>query len=103
MVGLLLAGCGTVPSSSGPVAIGPDTWRIFAKDGMKGSGASQAMALQEADAHCQGLGRKIMTVSTVETMNGYASEVTFRCLKEGDLELVRPTLERMPDAVIKIK
>ena len=97
-----LAGCGTVARSSGAMQIGPDTYRIMARASMANEVESQKMAFGEANQYCASLGRKMMTTNTKSTeFSGY--EVTFRCLKDGDPELVRPVLQKAPDTVIQVK
>ena len=97
-----LTSCGTVSTSTGPLPIGPDTWRISAKDGIKGFGPSQALALKEANQFCSSLNKNILVIGTKE-IQPLSSEVTFRCLKSGDAELVRPNLQPAPNSVIKIE
>lgn len=95
-----LAGCGAMTKSSGPVPLGPDTWRIAVRDGFNGGSASQAMAIKEANNHCVSLGKNIMVVGVNDT--GDAGNVTYRCLRTGDPELVRPNLKKTPDTVIQV-
>lgn len=97
-----LTGCGAVPRSSGVMSIGPDTYRVMSRASLANQAESQKMAFTEANEYCSSLGRKIITTNTRSTeLSGY--EVTFRCLKDGDPDLVRPILEKSPDTVIKIK
>lgn len=101
---LVLSACGTIATSTGPMEIGPDTWRIAAKDGMKGAAGGQKMALAEANSHCQGMQRQIVVTATQQRDPPYgAFEITYRCLKAGDADLVRPNLMKAPDTVIQIK
>lgn len=97
-----LTSCGTITTSTGPLPIGPDTWRISAKDGIKGFGPSQAIALKEANQFCVSLNKNILVIGTKE-IQPFSSEVTFRCLKSGDAELVRPNLQPAPNSIIKIE
>lgn len=99
---LTLASCGTVTSSSGPVPLGPDTWRISVKDGIKGFGPSQALAITEANRYCLSLSKNILVIGTKDVIP-LTSEVTFRCLKTGDPELVRPNLQPAPNSTIRIE
>ena len=99
----LLAGCGLASKSSEPVSVGPDTWFITAKDGMKGSSYSQIKAMKEAGQHCTSMGLNLLVVSADETQHGYASEVMYRCLAKDDPLLVRPDLKLRTDAVIRIE
>ena len=99
---VVLTGCGTVPRSSGAMQIGPDTYRIMARASMASQVESQKMAFSEANGHCSSLGKKMVTTNTKSTeLEGY--EVTFRCLKDGDPDLVRPVLQKAPDTVIQVK
>lgn len=98
----LLAGCGLVSTSSEPVSVGPDTWFITAKDGVKGPSASQVKAMKEAGQHCTSMGLNLLVVSADES-RGIASEVMYRCLAKDDPLLVRPDLKLRPDAVIRIE
>jgi hypothetical protein len=98
-----LAGCGTVPSSSGVLPLGPDTYRISARASMGAEAQSQKMAVLEGQQYCKTVGREFMVIGTkvLKASGGY--EVTFRCLKANDPELVRPNLEKAPDTVIQIR
>jgi hypothetical protein len=100
-----LAGCGTIPSSSGVMQLGPDTYRVAARGPMGAVHKSQQIAFAEANGHCQGMGREIMVVGTraIEDVGGGPYEVTFRCLRAGDADLMRPTLTPVPDKVIQLK
>lgn len=103
LLSLVLAGCGTVPSSSGVLPLGPDTYRISARASMGAESASQKMAVLEGQQHCKSIGREFMVTGTkvLKANGGY--EVTFRCLLLNDPELRRPNLERAPDSVIQIR
>lgn len=97
-----LGGCGTVARSSGAMQIGPDTYRIMARASMANQLGSQQMAFSEANVFCNSQGKKMVTTNTRSTeLDGY--EVTFRCLKDGDPDLIRPSLQRSPDTVIQVK
>ena len=99
----LLQSCGAVPRSTQPMQVGPDTYRIMARASLARKDASQEMAFSEANAFCQSMNnRKILTTNMHPSEND-GFELTFRCLREGDPELVRPTFERSPDTVIKIR
>ena len=98
----LLAGCGTVARSSGAMQIGPDTYRIMARAPMGNQLGSQQMAFSEANGFCTTMGKKMVTTNTKSTeLEGY--EVTFRCLRDGDPDLVRPILQKAPDTVIQVR
>ena len=100
---VFFSACGTVTRSSGPLPLGPDTWRISVKDGIKGTGSSQSLAIQEATAHCSGMGKNIMVTGTREMSDKLTGEITYRCLKTGDPDLVRPELQKVPDTLIKVE
>jgi len=102
LLAALLTACGTVPSSSGAMQIGPDTYRIIARAPLAKATESQRMAFSEGNSFCSSLGKKLTTTATRDAGNS-GFEITFRCLKDGDPDLVRPTLERTPDTIIKIK
>ena len=103
-IGILtfLGACGTVARSSGAMQIGPDTYRIMARASMANQLGSQQMAFSEANIFCDSQGKKMVTTNTKSSeQDGY--EVTFRCLKDGDPDLIRPSLQRAPDTVIQVK
>jgi hypothetical protein len=88
--------------TSGAMQIGPDTYRIVAAAMGADEVMSQKRAFGEANQYCSSLGRKMVTTNTRSGgTNGYA--VTFRCLNEGDPDLVRPILQREPDTLIQVK
>ena len=97
-----LTSCGLVPRSSGPMSLGPDTWRIAARSAGGNSTESQRMALDEAKSFCQSMARELLVIGTQRDQYG-PYEVTFRCLRSNDPGLQRPNLEPVPDAVIRIK
>ena len=103
IIGIALSACGTVSRSSGAMQLGPDTYRISARASMGNPTDSQKMALIEAKDYCTVLKREIMVIATEPSKSFGPFEVTFRCLIAGDPELVRPTLEKTPDTVIRIK
>ncbi len=97
-----LSGCGTVSKSSGAMQIGPDTYRIIARASMANQLDSQKMAFAEANGFCLSLAKKMVTTNTKSNdLEGY--EVTFRCLNDGDSDLVRPIMQRTPDTVIQVR
>ena len=87
-----VAGCA---SSSGALSLGPDTYRISASRHNMAGGAPSAEsdALTQAQAHCKSLGRELLVVNTTVGFDRphYTFMATFRCLKQGDPALVRPT------------
>lgn len=103
LLSLTLGACGTVPRSSGAMQLGPDTYRISARASMGNSTESQKMALLEAKEYCISMKREMVVIATDLDKNFGPFEVTFRCLNAGDPDLVRPTLEKAPDTVIRVK
>ena len=97
-----LGGCGTVARSSGAMQIGPDTYRIMARASMANQLESQQMAFSEANVFCNSRSKKMVTTNT-RSIESEGYEVTFRCLNDGDRDLVRPNLQRAPDTVIEVK
>ena len=99
---ITIVGCGTRERSTGAMQVGPDTFRILAEVGIGDLGRSQKKAFSEANAYCASLGKKMVTTNTKGSQyDGY--EVTFRCLKDGDPDLIRPDLQKSPDTVIQVK
>jgi hypothetical protein len=103
LTSILLASCGAVPRSTGVMLLGPDTYRVSARASMARADESQRMALAEANSYCAQLKSQILVVSIERPDPFGPTDVTFRCLKEGDPDLVRPNIERSPDTVIKIR
>lgn len=99
-----MTACGTIPSSSGVMQLGPDTYRVAARGPLGAVQKSQQIAFSEANSHCKILGRSIIVIGTrmIEEVGGGPYEVTFRCLMAGDEELVRPMLTPVPDKTIQI-
>jgi hypothetical protein len=97
-----IAGCA---STSGVLPLGPDTYRVSAsRHNMSGgSPAAQSDALTSAQAHCAGLGKEMLVTNTSSSFERphYSFTATFRCLKQGDPALVRPSYEQAPDVVIQ--
>jgi hypothetical protein len=85
--------------------LGPDTYRISARAALANVTESQKMALGEASQFCGTLKKELLVIATerIVEATGGPYEVTFRCLAAGDPALIRPTLERAPDTVIRIK
>jgi uncharacterized protein YceK len=99
---LLLTGCGTVAKSSGPLPVGPDTYRILARGAVANLAKSQEMAFTEASGHCLSMSKRLMTTNTEDAgNNGFV--LTYRCLNEGDPDLVRPVLRSVPSSVIRLE
>ncbi len=102
LLSIVLTACGTVPRSSGAMQLGPDTYRISARASMANKMESQKMAFSESRAYCLSLKREMVVIATDYEETG-PYEVTFRCLLAGDVDLVRPTLEKTPNTVIQLK
>jgi hypothetical protein len=101
---LSLTGCAT----TGVIPIGQDTYMV----GKQGWTSLQAVtqikadAFQEATKFCTSQGKFIQPVSTHETpgvpaVSPPSAEINFRCLAQGDKDLSRPTLTKVPDIVIE--
>lgn len=100
----LLAACA---SSSGALAVGPDTYLVSNKRSAWSGGPEGAKkdAIVEANAHCSSMGKEVL-VTNIESRNrgnegAGSADVYFRCLQSGDPELQRPNYERAPDTVIE--
>jgi hypothetical protein len=100
---VVLVGCGAVPRSTGVMNLGPDTFRVAARASLGQAGEGQRMALSEGHAYCRTLNREFLAISTRLLTESGTFEVTFRCLKAGDPDLIRPTLEKEPNTVIQVR
>jgi Short C-terminal domain len=108
LLALIFAGCA---SNSGIMPIGKDTFMVSrqAATGFSGSGTLKAEAFQEANKHCESLGKSLQVVSTHEATPPYIlgnfpkAEIQFMCLESKDAELGRPKLKKEPDSAIEIK
>lgn len=104
---LLLSAC---TSTTGVIQIGQDTYMIGSQGkspgGFSGTEA-KALAFAEAQKHCAGLGKKVQVINTQQSDMAFGknatAEVQFMCLSEGDPQLGRPRLEKVPDQVIEVK
>lgn len=95
---LALTGCA---QSTGAMKMGPDAYSVAA-DALGASNARQ-VAMLEANAKCQSMGKEILVTNTSSGKDRARSvyEVTFKCLVEGDPDLLRPQYESAPDIVIE--
>ena len=103
----VIVGCAM--SAGRVVPIGKDTFMI----GKQGSFTTfsgyevKADLYSEANEFCACQNKQFMPISSASRDSGYAqyanAEIQFRCLKEGDPELGRPTMESIPDIRIEIK
>ena len=97
-------------SHTGVVSIGRDTYMIAKQQatGFPGLGNMKAEIIAEGSQYCAGLGKEFQMVSSQETQPPYVlgnyprSEIQFMCLANGDRELQRPKLQKMPDTVIEV-
>lgn len=101
-----LAGC----ASSRVVPIGPDTFMIQRQGGTGFSdvGGLKMDAIEGAGAYCAKDGKHLSIVSVEAVpsrgMGQYPqADVQFRCLKTGDPDLKRTSLERAPEQKIVIQ
>jgi hypothetical protein len=101
---MALVGCA---QSSGALKMGPNTYTITvaAAPARGGETAARRLAIEEATATCQGLGRELlvkdMTSGPATHGAGGAVDLIFRCLEADDPEMKRPTYKRVPDTVIE--
>ena len=87
--------------------LGPDTYTVsvHAAPARGGQSGAQKLALSEANAHCESQNREILVTNLKSGPSshfpGGTVDVTFRCLKEGDPDLQRPTYRPAPDVTIE--
>ena len=103
---IVLAGCA---QSSGVMKLGPDTYTVstHAAPAAGGTSGAKGRSLTEANNHCASMGKEIL-VTNISTgasghMPGGTSDVTFKCLAEGDPELQRPSYESGADIVVETR
>lgn len=97
-------------STTGVVPIGQDTYMIGSQGkspgGFSGSEA-KVLAFAEAQKFCSTRGKSVQIINTQQSDMSFGknatAEIQFLCLSEGDPELGRPRLERVPDQVIHVK
>lgn len=102
---MALAGC----ASSGPVPIGKDTYMITKESAggiFANTSAIKGELFKEGYTYCQQQGKVFQVVRTHEqpaipAARMPSAEVQFMCLTEGDREIIRPKLQREPDAIIE--
>jgi hypothetical protein len=98
----LIAGC-----ASSPVPMGQDTYMLSDTGAWSwSSGAALKGGLfREADAFCRGQAKHLMPISAGSNDGSFSqfahADIQFRCLREGDPELGRPTLEAVPNVRIE--
>jgi hypothetical protein len=90
----LLAGCAT---STGPVAMGKDTYMIaIGGKSLASGGELKAKAYREAGAFCGKQGKVVMPINSSQRDMSYGqdptAEIQFMCLKDGDPDLQRPVM-----------
>lgn len=79
--------------SSGVMKLGPDTYTVsvHAAPARGGEPGARGLALTEANAHCQSLGREILVTNLKSGPSshfpGGTVDVTFQCLDKGDPDL----------------
>lgn len=100
-----LAGC----ASSGPVPIGKDTYMITkqsAGGAFVSPGSIKVEIIREAQAFCGSTGKVFQIANSNErpAQNSLPSaEIQFMCLNEGDRDIQRPKMSRMPDTIIEVR
>ena len=98
-----LTGC----QSSGPVAIGPDTYTLSSAGGFFtfSGGSVNADLFREANAFCQSQGRQVVGMNMRSQDSGWGApaqgNINFRCLTPGDPDLRRPNVQMVPETVIQ--
>jgi hypothetical protein len=103
-IAFLVFGC----SGSGIVPIGKDTYMSSKPGGFFtwSGGEVKAELYREGHEYCKSQGKEFMPVSSSAKDSGYArpatAELHFRCLVENDPELIRPTMEQIPDVKIEM-
>lgn len=104
MATAVLAGC----AFSGSVQkLGPDTYSVggIGSPMCGGSACAQSAALEQANKHCESLGKEILVTNTsggVSTGMGHGNaKVTFRCLAKNDRELQRPDYQPAANVIIQ--
>jgi hypothetical protein len=103
LVTLSIFGCG----SSGPVKIGVDTYMISKTSIPQVSASSiQADLYAEANTFCESKGMELQPISEqgvegITFVRESSAQIKFRCLKNGDSELSRPTMK--PVANVRIE
>lgn len=98
-----LVGCGTIPSSSGVMLVGPDTFRVISRADYGEIIPSQQMAFKEANAFCASNSKLMVANSTRIHEFNRGFELNFHCLSKGDPDLIRPQLLPAPNTVIQIR
>lgn len=104
ILSITLAGC--VSADSGVLPLGPDTYQLSVGRAPVAGGPFEArkVALTKAQEHCESQGRQMMVISTrVWGENRGGFDIDFRCLRSGDRDLQRPTLQAVPDHVIELR
>ena len=112
MIALLITGCAELtspPTYSDVVPMGLDTYMITKEDAFTRSGSAVKAGLyRRANAFCESKGKQLMPVREMSRDSlgnpGYGSpanaEIQFRCLDSSDPELIRPTMQSVPDVKI---
>lgn len=99
----VVSGC----ASTKVAQIGPDTYFVQreAGAGTFGTAGLRMEAIEDANKHCQRMGKKAVVLSMNENpsvMSYPSADVQFRCLDEGDKDLQRPTLEKSAAPAVTI-
>ncbi|MCU1441826.1 MAG: hypothetical protein JWP85_2823 [Rhodoglobus sp.] len=103
---MLLIGCAT---STGPVPMGRDTYMISERGpGYASVGSLRADIMKEANTFCVAQNKQMQLVNSNDKggIMGFRhpeAEIQFMCLSEGDRELQRPKMRKVPDQVIEIR
>jgi hypothetical protein len=103
-IAFFIVGC----SGSGIVPTGKDTYMSSKPGGFFtwSGGEVKAELYREGYEYCKSQGKEFMPVSSSAKDSGPArpakAELQFRCLVENDPELMRPTMEPVPDVKIEM-
>lgn len=82
---------------------GKDTYLLAGDDAWEAtSGFSIKTKLyQKANLYCESIGKNFLPLS--DSSLGSSAQLRFRCLNEGDPDLIRPDLQPVPDVRIEHK
>ena len=98
----IMTGC----SAGGKVlSLGPDTYTVSNQVApvAGGSVTAKERSLQDAADFSKNIGKQVFVTNLIESSNQIDYSVTFKCLREGDPELERPTYEASPDVVVRVE
>lgn len=114
MIALLIAGCYLPPVEpfSDVVPMGLDTYMLTKEEVYTKTGSAvKANLYRKANDFCESKGKQLLPVREMSRDSsgspGYGNpanaEIQFRCLDSTDPELIRPTMQSVPDVQINTK